>query len=78
MTNTKNDINFEASLDELEKLVQSLESDNLSLDQSLATFEKGITLSRTCQKALDQAEQKVTILLGETEQPFDTSSLNNE
>lgn len=78
MTDIKNDINFEASLDELEKLVQSLENDNLSLDQSLATFEKGIKLSRTCQSALDQAEQKVTILLGETEQPFDASSLNNE
>jgi len=76
MTDKNNDINFEASLNELEKLVQSLENDNLSLDQSLATFEKGVKLSRTCQNALDQAEQKVSILLGETEQPFNTDPLS--
>jgi len=76
MTDKNNDINFEASLNELEKLVQSLENDNLSLDQSLATFEKGVKLSRTCQNALDQAEQKVSILLGEAEQPFNTDPLS--
>jgi len=76
MTDKNNDINFEASLNELEKLVQSLENDNLSLDQSLATFEKGVKLSRTCQNALDQAEQKVSILLGEAEQPFNTDPIS--
>lgn len=78
MTNQNNNPDFEASLSELETLVQSLENDNLSLDKSLATFEKGIKLSRACQQALDKAEQKVSILLGETEQPFDNLTLNGE
>ncbi|GLQ33436.1 exodeoxyribonuclease VII small subunit [Litoribrevibacter albus] len=78
MTDQNKNLDFEASLTELEQLVQSLENDNLSLDKSLATFEQGIKLSRTCQQALDQAEQKVSILLGETEQPFDNSTLNDE
>ena len=78
MTDQKNELNFESSLNELEKLVHSLENDNLSLDQSLATFEQGIKLSRSCQQALDKAEQKVSILLGDTEQPFDRSSLSED
>jgi exodeoxyribonuclease VII small subunit len=78
MTKNTKEVNFEASLSELENLVQSLENDDLSLDQSLATFEKGVKLSRSCQNALDQAEQKVSILLGETEQPFDKKSLADD
>ncbi len=74
MTEQNHTLDFESSLTELETLVQSLEQDNLSLDKSLATFEQGIKLSRTCQAALDQAEQKVSILLGETEQPFNPPS----
>lgn len=78
MTDKNNDINFEASLSELETLVSALENDNLSLDQSLATFEQGVKLSRACQQALDKAEQKVTILMGDSEQPFDKSSIPDE
>ena len=54
--------NFESSLAELEKLVASMESGDLSLEEALATFEKGIKLTRSCQQALDQAEQKIQIL----------------
>ncbi len=78
MSDTKKELNFEESLNSLENIVQSLESDNLSLDEALSAFEKGVKLSRTCQKALDKAEQKVTILLGDTEQNFDTNSLSDE
>lgn len=54
---------FEQSLDELEKLVQRLERGELSLDESLATFERGMALYRHCQSRLEQAELKVRQLL---------------
>ena len=47
---------------ELESLVTKIEAGNLSLEDSLKEFEKGINLSRACQKALLDAEQKVKIL----------------
>ena len=55
--------NFEASLNELEKLVDALENGDLSLEQSLQDFERGINLTRACQSALTDAQQKVQILL---------------
>jgi exodeoxyribonuclease VII small subunit len=54
---------FEKSLEQLEALVHSLEDGELSLEESLKTFEKGINLTRTCQTALKEAEQKVQILI---------------
>ena len=54
---------FEKSLLELETLVEKMESGDLTLEQSLAAFETGIGLTRECQKALDDAEQKVRILV---------------
>ena len=54
---------FEASLNELEKLVDALEGGDLTLEQSLKDFERGINLTRACQKALTEAQQKVQILL---------------
>ncbi len=65
MPRKKNDPDFEKSLDELEKIVSELEQGDLSLEESLKYFEKGIALTRTCQKALKEAEQKVQILLEE-------------
>jgi exodeoxyribonuclease VII small subunit len=64
---------FEQSLTELQTLVERLESGELSLEDSLAAFEQGIRLTRECQGALSQAEQKVQILLGESGEtaPFD-------
>ncbi len=62
---------FEASLEQLESLVQSMEDGELSLEQSLEAFEKGIRLTRECQKALQEAEQKVQYLLGEDDTPRD-------
>lgn len=53
---------FEQSLAELERLVTSMEKGDLSLEQSLAAFERGIQLTRLCQTALKDAEQKVQIL----------------
>lgn len=56
-------VNFETSLSELEKLVQSMESGELSLEDSLKAFENGMQLSRDCQQALADAEQKVQLLM---------------
>jgi exodeoxyribonuclease VII small subunit len=62
---------FERSLAELESIVDKLEQGDLSLDESLQQFERGVQLTRACQSALKQAEQKVEILLrknGEADQ----------
>lgn len=59
---------FEKSLKELEALVTRMEQGNLSLEESLQHFERGIQLTRTCQQALKEAEQKVEILLNKSGQ----------
>lgn len=62
---------FEEALEELEELVTSMEDGELSLEESLQAFEKGIKLTRECQTALKNAEQKVQVLLntnGDTEE----------
>lgn len=65
---------FERALDELEQLVQKMEKGEQSLDDSLAAYERGIALYRECQKALEQAEQRVRLLAdpgrNETAQDF--------
>jgi len=53
---------FEKSLDELEQLVQRMEQGELSLDDSLKAYERGVALYRRCQTALEQAELKVRLL----------------
>ena len=54
---------FEKALAELESLVENLERGELPLEQTLKQFERGIELTRSCQKALQAAEQRVEILL---------------
>jgi exodeoxyribonuclease VII small subunit len=54
---------FEHALGELESLVERMEHGELSLDDSLGAFERGIALYRQCQQALDKAELKVRLLL---------------
>lgn len=55
-------LSFEQALSALEALVARMESGELSLEESLASFERGVQLTRTCQQALRAAEQKVEIL----------------
>nr|WP_218650125.1 exodeoxyribonuclease VII small subunit [endosymbiont of Lamellibrachia barhami] len=57
---------MEEALSELESLVETLEQGDLSLDESLKSFERGVELTRTCQQALDAAEQKVRLLTGDS------------
>ncbi|MGH8478182.1 MAG: exodeoxyribonuclease VII small subunit [Gammaproteobacteria bacterium] len=54
---------FEQALSELEAVVEHLESGELSLEESLQHFERGIALTRACQKSLAEAEQRVKILM---------------
>ncbi|MCP4289523.1 MAG: exodeoxyribonuclease VII small subunit [Gammaproteobacteria bacterium] len=53
---------FEQALSELEALVENLEQGDMTLEESLKTFERGVELTRTCQQSLKAAEQKVKIL----------------
>lgn len=53
---------FEASLEQLEALVERMESGEMSLDDSLAAYERGVGLYRRCQAALEQAELRVRLL----------------
>ncbi len=67
---------FEKALEELESLVEQLESGDLSLDQSLEQFKRGVKLTRHCQGVLDQAQQTVEKLLDTSDEssavPFDS------
>lgn len=56
---------FEKSLKKLEQLVERMEDGDLSLEDSLKNFEEGIKLTRECQQALMQAEQKVKLLIAD-------------
>lgn len=63
MSKKNHAINFEETLAELEALVEKMEAGELSLEQSLQHFERGIALAGACREALAKAEQKVRILL---------------
>ncbi|MBS0613011.1 MAG: exodeoxyribonuclease VII small subunit [Proteobacteria bacterium] len=62
-------VDFEAAMSELETLVERLETGELPLEESLKAFERGLALTRRCQSALKDAEQKVEVLLKKNGQP---------
>ena len=68
---------FEEAMKELEETVKKLESGETTLEESMALFEKGISLSRTCQKLLDEAQLKITKLVNSSDEEveFDTENL---
>ena len=70
-------MNFEESLERLEDITAKLESQDISLEDSLKMFEEGIRLSRFCEKKLTEAEQKLEILKSEEINEFAKKS-NNE
>jgi len=72
----KKSFDLEKSIGELEKIVEELEAGELSLDKSLKQFEKGVRLSRECQAALKDAEQKVQILVDSELKATDADSLS--
>ena len=69
---------FESGLEELEKIVKEMESSDLPLERSLELFEKGMSLSESCRKQLDEAETRVEILMQRGDKvvakPFDSKS----
>ena len=71
----KNQLDLEKAMADLEEIVEQLESGELTLDLSLRQFEKGVKLSRECQSALTDAEQKVQILIDSELKDMDSSSL---
>lgn len=62
-------VDFETAMRDLEEIVERLEQGDLPLEESLAAFERGIVLTRSCQAALKEAEQKVQILLKKAGDP---------
>jgi len=65
-------VDLEKSLAALETIVEQLESGELPLDSSLKEFERGVRLSRECQGALKDAEQRVQVLMGGELKDFET------
>ncbi len=74
------EVSFEKSINELEEIVKKLEQGELSLDEMLSLFEKGISLSKLCNKLLNEAEKKVNILIkkDDTVQKQEFASLEGE
>lgn len=77
MVEKKVAVNFEKALKDLEKIVEDLESGDLSLEESLKSFEKGIKLTRLCQAELEKAELKVQKLVEENGE-LKTKPLNHD
>nr|VFJ86183.1 MAG: Exodeoxyribonuclease VII small subunit [Candidatus Kentron sp. LFY]VFJ88475.1 MAG: Exodeoxyribonuclease VII small subunit [Candidatus Kentron sp. LFY]VFK13170.1 MAG: Exodeoxyribonuclease VII small subunit [Candidatus Kentron sp. LFY] len=73
----ENEPSFERSLAELEQLVTHMEQGELTLEETLKSFERGIELNKMCQKALDEAEQRVRILT-EKEGEFAAEPFEND
>ncbi len=61
------EINFETSMEQLEKIVQDLEKGDLNLDDSIKKFEEGMKISKECNKFLEDAEKKITVLINNDE-----------
>lgn len=77
MAAKKKALDFEQALVELERVVSAMEAGNMPLEESLKAFEQGVRLTRECQQALLEAEQKVELLLksdkGIATKPFSDS-----
>lgn len=63
MSNSEKKIDFESSLKDLELIVEKLEDENINLEDSVKSFEEGISLVKECQKQLEDAELKIKKLL---------------
>ena len=74
---------FEKAFQHLEKIVQRLEGENLSLDESLTLFEEGIRLSRFCHQRLEEVEKKIELILADAKgqpvtEPFEEEEAAGE
>lgn len=78
MATKKTEVSFEENIKELENIVKKLEGGEVSLDEMLGLFEEGIRRTKECTSQLKSAEQKITVLMKNTdgemvEQPFDAN-----
>ena len=64
------ELTFEDAMKKLEEIANELEKDNLDLDTSVKKFEEGMKLSQKCNKILEEAEKKITILINGEEKDF--------
>jgi exodeoxyribonuclease VII small subunit len=71
-------VDFEKALAELEDIVKQLEAGNLALDKSLALFERGVQLARSCEERLSEAELKVSQLVKDKEGLFGEEAFENK
>ena len=78
MTALQQDLSFEDAFGQLEEVVQRLEGGDLPLQEALALYERGVSLANHCQALLDQAELRVTQLLGEGEHAEEAPFENEE
>ena len=79
--NCEEELSFEKALENLEKIVKSLESGKLTLDESVEYFQKGIKLTKLCSEKLEKAEQKINVLTQDEDgeislRPFDIEEDN--
>ena len=73
----KSKLNFEETMETLEKIVQELEKGDLNLDDSIAKFEEGVALSKNANKYLEEAEKKITMLVSDEEGNIKEEDFNN-
>ena len=66
----KGKMNFEESMKRLEEIADELENDELTLEDSVKKFEEGMKISKKCKELLEDAEKKITVLVGDKEEDF--------
>lgn len=69
---------FEASLDELEKIVKQLEDGDMPLEESLRLFEQGVKFSRDCRDRLTKAERRIEVLMKDADGQITIQSLDED
>ena len=78
MKNFYRNFDFEKALGELQKIVNELENDKLSLDKSLKLYEEGVRLGRLCHQKLKSVEQRIEILTKENDEGYETSDFESD
>lgn len=71
-------MSFSDDMNRLQVIIDEFETDGLSMEQTLALFEEGVTLIRGCRAYLAEAKRKITILTGDQEVPWDTAAAPEE
>jgi exodeoxyribonuclease VII small subunit len=70
-------LTFERAMEQLEKIVASMETEALSLEQSLKKFEEGMKLSQYCSQKLEETEKKISLIMGKKDEEIEEISFEN-